>query len=135
MRIVLDTNVLVAGLLNPVGACGRLLDLVLDGAVVCSADERILQEYEEVLRRARLALPAGPVREVLAFLRQSADLVAPLPLDRKLPDPDDLPFLEVAAAAGAILVTGNLRHFPKKALGRVTVVSAAESLDLLRRSA
>ena len=65
MRIVLDTKVLVAGLLNPVGACGRVLELVLDGAVVCSADERILREYEEVLRRARLALPAGPVREVL----------------------------------------------------------------------
>lgn len=135
MRIVLDTNVLVSGLLNPAGACGRLLDLVLDGAVLCSADERILREYEEVLRRPRLALPAGPVREVLTFLRHTAELVAPLPLAKRLPDPDDLPFLEVAAAAGAILVTGNLRHYPKKALGRVTVVSAAEYLDLLRRSA
>jgi len=135
VRIVLDTNVLVAGLLNPVGACGRLLDLVLDGAVVCSADERILREYEEVLRRARLALLAGAVHEILTFLRQSADLVAPLPLNLRLLDPDDLPFLEVAAAEGAILVTGNPRHYPKKACGRVVVVSAAESLDLLRRSA
>lgn len=135
MRFVLDTNVLVAGLLNPAGACGRLLDLVLDGAVSFSADERILREYEEVLRRPGLALPAHTVREVLTFLRQSAEPVATLPLDAKLPDPDDLPFLEVAAAAGAILVTGNLRHYPKRAIGRVSVVNPAESLDLLGRSA
>ncbi len=31
MRIVLDTNVLVSGLLNPGGATGRLLDLILGG--------------------------------------------------------------------------------------------------------
>ena len=135
MRIVLDTNVLVAGLLNPAGACGRLLDLVLDGTVSFCVDERILQEYEEVLRRPRLALPADAVREVLAFVRHSAEPVASLPLDAKLPDPDDLPFLEVAAAAGAVLVTGNLRHYPKKAIGRVSAVSPAEGLELLRRSA
>jgi putative PIN family toxin of toxin-antitoxin system len=135
VRIVLDTNVLVAGLLNPAGACGRLLDLVLDGTVAFSADERILREYEEVLRRPHVALSAGTVREVLAFLRHSAEPVAAPPLDAKLPDPDDLPFLEVAAAAGAVLVTGNLRHHPKKAIGRVSVVSPADSLDLLRRSA
>lgn len=135
MRIVLDTNVLVAGLLNPAGACGRLLDLVLDGTVTFIADERILREYEEVLRRPHLALPGDTVREVLTFLRHSAEPVAALPLDAKLPDSDDLPFLEVAAAAGAILVTGNLRHYPKKAIGRASVVSPAEGLDLLRRSA
>ncbi len=135
MRIVLDTNVLVAGLLNPAGACGRLLDLVLDGTVSLSADERIFREYEEVLRRPHLALPADTIREVLTFLRHTADPVAAQPLDAKLPDSEDLPFLEVAATTEAILVTGNLRHYPKKAMGRVRVVSPAESLDLLRRSA
>ena len=33
-RVVLDTNVLVASLLQPAGRCGRLLDLVVDGAAV-----------------------------------------------------------------------------------------------------
>ena len=135
MRIVLDTNVLVAGLLNPAGACGRLLDMVLDGAVLCSADERILREYEEVLRRPSLALPARSVREFLTFLRHTAEFVTPLPLHLELPHPDDLPFVEVAAASGATLVTGNLRHYPKRGVGRVTVVSPAEALDLLGPSA
>lgn len=45
-----------------------------------------------------------------------------------------MPFLEIAAAARAILVTGNLRHFPKKACKDVRVLSPAGLLDHLRRS-
>jgi putative PIN family toxin of toxin-antitoxin system len=133
VRIVLDTNVLVAGLLNPTGTCGRLLDLVLEGVVLLCADERILQEYAEVLRRPSLALPIGAVRELLMFLRHSVEPVAPLPVAANLPDPSDLPFLEVAASAEAVLVTDNLRHFPKKAAGRVAVISPAELIEILRQ--
>ncbi|HWT84007.1 MAG TPA: putative toxin-antitoxin system toxin component, PIN family [Candidatus Methylomirabilis sp.] len=135
MRVVLDTNVLVAALLTPVGACGRLLDLVLDGAVDVYADRRMLQEYEEVLRRPQLGLPPDDVDVVLNFFRHTANPVAALPLAVTLPDPDDQPFLEVAAAGKAVLVTGNRRHFPKRACKPVQVVSPKECLDLLRRSA
>ena len=55
-----------------------------------------------------------------------------MPLDADLPDPDDLPFLEVAAEAHAVLVTGNKKHFPQKAAGAVQVVNPREFLDMLR---
>lgn len=61
-----------------------------------------------------------------------AENVTPMPLDADLPDPDDLPFLEVAAEAHAVLVTGNKKHFPNKAAGAVQVVSPREFLDMLR---
>ena len=48
-RVVIDTNVLVASLIQPAGPCGRLLDLVVDGAVDACVDGRILAEYTEVL--------------------------------------------------------------------------------------
>ena len=51
-----------------------------------------------------------------------------------LPGKDDILRFEVAAAAQAVLVTRNLRHFPKKACKRVHVISSAMLLDLLRRS-
>jgi hypothetical protein len=50
-----------------------------------------------------------------------------------LPDLDDLLFLEVAATAEAILVTGNLRHFPKKVCGGIRIIRPAECLELLRQ--
>jgi putative PIN family toxin of toxin-antitoxin system len=131
VRLVLDTNVLVAGLLNPVGPCGRLLDLVLDGAVEICLDERILREYADVLRRPRLSLPARSVADLLAFLQQSAEPVVAAPLAIKLPDPDDLPFLEIASSAGAVLVTGNRRHFPSRHRRGVHVMAPAECLQAL----
>ena len=134
MKIVLDTNVLVAALLSPLGTCARLLDLVLDGAIAICADNRILQEYEDVLHRKELALPVAAVRAVLDFLRESAEPIAARPLATTLPDPDDLPFLEVAATAEAVLVTGNLRHFPRKACRTMRVIGPAECLELLRRA-
>jgi uncharacterized protein len=135
VRVVLDTNVLVAALLTPVGACGRLLDLVLDGAVDVYADRRMLQVYEDVLRRPQLCLPPDDVNVVLNFFRHAANPVAASPLAVTLSDPGDQPFLEVAAAEEAVLVTGNRRHFPKKVCKPVQVVTPKECLDLLRRSA
>ena len=134
MKIVLDTNVLVAALLSPVGTCARLLDLILDGAIGICADTRILQEYADVLRRQELALPKVAVEAVLDFLHSLAEPIAARPLATALPDLDDLPFLEVAATAEAILVTGNLRHFPKKVCRGVRVIGPAECLELLRRA-
>jgi putative PIN family toxin of toxin-antitoxin system len=133
VKIVLDTTVLVAGLLTPGGACGQVLDLVIEGVVETCVDERILSEYEMVLRRPRLAIPSGDARTVLDIIRRTAERVAAVPLPADLPDKDDVPFLEVAFAARAILVTGNLRHFPKKACKDVPVLSPTGLLDLLRR--
>jgi predicted nucleic acid-binding protein len=52
------------------------------------------------------------------------------PLTISLPDPDDQPFWEVALAAGAeALVTGDKRHFPKRAYQGVKIVSPLEFLE------
>ena len=45
-RVVLDTNVLVSGLLSATGPCGRLIDLVVEGLLQPCVDSRILGEYE-----------------------------------------------------------------------------------------
>jgi putative PIN family toxin of toxin-antitoxin system len=131
VKVALDTNVIVSGLLTPYGNCGQILDLLIDGLFTACADLRILEEYETVLRREELDLRPGDIEEVLRFLRDAAELVAARPLAARLPDPDDLAFLEVAATAGALLVTGNKRHFPPRERHGVTVLAPREFLDLL----
>lgn len=42
------------------------------------------------------------------------------------PDPDDLVFLALAQATGALVVTGNQAHFPLEIRDGVKVVSPAE---------
>ena len=54
MKIVLDTNVLVAGLLSPFGSCGDIVRMVSSGNLTLCIDARVLSEYHEVLERPKL---------------------------------------------------------------------------------
>ena len=114
-RAVFDTNVLVSGFLSPAGPPGRIVEWLRAGYVRVVLDDRIANEYNEVLLRPVFQLPAAEVRLVVAAIRARASWVEVAAEDmvRKLPDPDDAPFLECARAAGVPLVTGNVRHFPK----------------------
>ena len=55
---VLDTNVLVSGLLSPFGPPGRLVDALLARHLRIASDDRIEAEYREVLARPKLGIPA-----------------------------------------------------------------------------
>jgi len=132
VRVVLDTNVLVSGLMTPGGTCGRVVDLFVGGTFDLCVDDRLLGEYAEVLHRPELRTEPGDAAEVLSLLRSTGRLIPTAPLTIELPDPDDLPFLEVAAAADAMLVTGNMRHSPKKVRAGVVVMRPADLLEVVR---
>ena len=132
MKVVLDTNVLVSGLMTREGPCGMILDLLSDDHISAVLDSRMMSEYRRVCAEPRLCLDAGAVCDFMHFLEDCAESITAMPLAAILPDPDDLPFLEVAAAVQAVLVTGNKKHFPQKVVGAVRVVSPREFLDMLR---
>ena len=134
MKVVLDTNVIVSAAMTAHGTCGQIVDLLIDGMFEICADDRILDEYDTVLHRPELRIVPDDADIVLDLIRSVAELVAAAPLAVTLPDPKDLPFLEVAAAAEAILVTGNRRHFPKRMCKGVTVATPREFLEILRQS-
>ena len=72
-RVVLDTNVLVSGLLRRHGSpSARILDAAADSIIHVLLDDRILAEYAEVLVRPRLRLDPAIVAMFLAQL-QSGD--------------------------------------------------------------
>ncbi len=128
-RVVLDTNVLVSALLNSFGAPGRVLDLVLAGELTVAHDDRIMAEWRQVLRREKFGFPAGDIEVLLGFVESEGISVNPSPLGIELPDQDDLPFLEVAHAAEATLITGNTRHYPPEKRQGVVVLDPATFLE------
>jgi uncharacterized protein len=133
MRIVLDTNVLVSGLPTATGPPAWIVDAVVAGELELALDAAIRNEYEDVLRRPELGLDRGHVDDLLAAIDRFAFLVAAVPpCPEPLPDPDDEPFLAVAAATASILVTGNARHFPARARRGVRVQTPRELVDSLR---
>ena len=128
-RVVLDTNVLVSALLNSFGAPGRVLDLALAGELTVAYDDRVLSEWRQVLHREKFGFSAGNIEVLLGFVEGEGISVNASPLAIKLPDKDDLPFLEVAHAAEATLITGNTKHYPPEARGGVAVLDPASFLD------
>jgi putative PIN family toxin of toxin-antitoxin system len=139
LRIVLDTNVIVSGLLSRRGPPAEIVEMVAAGALVVCFDDRILAEYRDVLARHQFRFDPTEVARLLAQVEGDGEEVIARSVSERLPerfpDPADEPFLEVAVAAGAeFLVTGNLRHFPARLRHGVAVVSPRDFLDALRRS-
>jgi uncharacterized protein len=130
VRIVLDTNVLVSGLLSPMGPPGRIVDLIAAERLTVLFDDRVVNEYRDVLARPRLRIEPAEATAVLDLIVHTGHYVPAAPIDVELPDPDDVPFLEIAVAAAAdALVTGNERHFrPVRGAHRATIHSPAAFL-------
>ncbi len=129
MSIVLDTNVVVSGLLRAAAPPGKILDLVVGGAVRVALDERIFAEYCDVLSRPEFGFAPARVLDLTDFLWRAGERIQPTRLDVLLPDPDDAKFLEVAVgAAASALVTGNVRHYPPGRRHGVHVVTPREWL-------
>ena len=127
MKIVLDTNVLVSGLLTPYGPAAQIIRMVAAGTVQLIYDVRIITEYRSVLGRPRFGFDRGKVDILLNQIELLGHPVASLPLNGTLPDEGDRPFLEAAVTAQVnYLVIGNVRHFPRDLRSGVGVVSPAE---------
>jgi putative PIN family toxin of toxin-antitoxin system len=134
LKIVLDTNVLVSGLLNPFGAPGEIVRLIGTEAICLCYDVRILTEYQRVLSRSRFPFHPPHIQALLEQIKAEGMAIAAKPLKAPLPDPDDEPFLEVAIASRcSFLITGNLKHYPVKACHGMKVLSPAEFIDVLRK--
>jgi len=133
LTIVLDTNVLVSGLLSPHGAPAAIVRMVAAGTLTLCVDARVLVEYAQVLARPRFGFAPDRVSALLDLIAAEAIHVAPDPLGVRLPDPDDEPFLEAALSGeAACLVPGNLAHFPPAARAGATVLSPTQFVELMR---
>ena len=136
MRVVLDSNVIVSAMLSPHAPPAQVLRLALQGVLTPLHDPRLISEYRDVLARPRFGFDVEDVSAVVEGLEWVGEAVFAKPLAVELPDPDDLPFLEVAAAGKAdALVTGNPRHFkPLRGTHEVRVLSPRECVDLIAAS-
>ncbi len=135
MLIVLDTNVLVSGLLTPFGGPARVIDQVVSTDLQVAFDDRILAEYEDVLTRPEFGFTKHHVEALIDHIKLNGVQVSARPLNpQEIPDPSDLPFAEVALTANAdFLVSGNAEHFHFLADHRVKVVSPADFIAAIER--
>ncbi len=123
MRVVLDTNVLVAGLRSSVGASRMVLVAVGERAIVPLCNVAMMLEYEEVLKRPDNLMATGLTDAVVdVFLDRFCRFVEPVQIGFVhrpiLPDADDEAFLEAAINGQAdALVTHNAKDFGATDIG------------------
>jgi putative PIN family toxin of toxin-antitoxin system len=133
MIVVLDTNVLVSGLMSPENPPGRIIDFLRAGDISLAIDDRIIAEYSAVLAREyfRKYFTVSEKDLILDFIAHDSIRVLCTQGVHGLPDPDDTCFLEVALAAKAPLITGNAKHFPLHLRQGAEVCTPAEFLQKL----
>lgn len=135
MKVVVDTNVLVAGLLSPFGSPGEVVRMIASGSLSLCFDARIITEYAQVLSRPKFSFGQDHIEVLLDQVKAAGVVAAADPLSTHLPDESDEPFLEVAVSGQAkCLITGNLKHYPVPLRQGVQVLSPTEFLDFYRRA-
>ena len=129
---VLDTNVIVSAAIEPQGPPSNLVrDWVLSGRVHIVTSRAILTEYRDVMRRPKFTRYGFPPAWLELLIEESLLLPDQPEWPHELPDRDDAPFLSIAYAAHACLVTGNIKHFPEKMRNSVEVLTPAQYLEHL----
>lgn len=113
MLVVIDTNVLVSALWSKNGTSAKVISLVLTGDIVPCFDYRILCEYREVLRRPKFGFSNSEVNSLLDWFESFGRSVLADPLEEVFVDEADKKFYEVAKFCSAVLIAGNIKHFPK----------------------
>jgi putative PIN family toxin of toxin-antitoxin system len=137
MRLVLDTDVVVAALRSDRGASRQLVLAALDGRIEMLVSVPLVLEYEAVLTRPQLLKDvAMTIADVGAVLDAILSMAVPVEMRflwrPQLKDPSDEMVLETAANGSAdYLATFNLRHLREAAA--VFGIRAAVPGQILRK--
>ncbi len=137
MRLVLDTNVLVSGLLSRDASPGALLQAWFDDEydVVTSAEQ--YDELRRTLKYPRVAerLPPGAGDALEMQIQGAAIFASELPIIDLSIDSDDNAILATAVAGRAdYLVSGDTKHvLPLGQVNGIPIISPADALTVLRR--
>ena len=127
---IIDTNVIVSAFLSRHNdsATVLLLDCLFKGTIIPIYNDEILNEYYVVLTRSKFKIAKDKIDAVLTEIKTKGIHSERINSGETLPDAKDLVFYEVALSKeDSFLVTGNLKHFPKKPF----VVSPAEMVDII----
>lgn len=135
MRTVVDVNVIISAVLSPAGTSAEVLRRWLEGSVELVVSPMLLDELERALAYPKLASRVTPDerRDLVDLLRRAATVAedpgAPPPV--RSADPDDDYVIALAAAQGALIVSGD--HHLTDLADQIPVFTPGRLLDHLAR--
>ncbi|MFQ6105150.1 MAG: putative toxin-antitoxin system toxin component, PIN family [Candidatus Glassbacteria bacterium] len=131
-KIVIDKNVLIAGLLSRKGASFRVLELISENKFDLVISVPLILEYEEATKRKSrtIGLTYSEIDDILDYICFVADLREVFYLWRPfLKDPNDDMILELAVEAECdFIVTHNIRDFAGSEKFGIHIITPREFL-------
>jgi len=113
INVVLDTNVLVSALWSADGNPFKIVRMIPDGIIIPHFCEEILLEYKTVLFRPSFRFHHKNVEELLERFMLFGRNVDAKKSDFPLLDESDRAFFDTAKNSESILITGNIKHYPR----------------------
>ena len=111
IKVVLDTNILVSALWSANGNEATIVKLIPHAIIPCFSRE-MFDEYSEVLNRPKFNFSANNKKLLLSKIIEYGKLVLPEQSNIHMIDETDRTFYDTAKTSGAILITGNMKHYP-----------------------
>ena len=138
IRAVVDTNILISGVIKPEGATGEILRRLRDGEFVLLYTEPLLAELAEVINRPRIrqkyGLGSEDIETVLALILLRGEPIDPTRRVEICRDPKDNMILEAAVAGQADMITsGDFDLLSLREFAGMPIISPAEFLQRLAK--
>ena len=112
-KIVVDTNVLVSSRLSKTGSPAKVMEMVADEKAKLIYSSQIVDEYRKVLAYDKFKFDIDKQRVTIDDIIEIGELVNPITSTESFDnDESDRVFYDAAKSCGAILVTGNIKHYP-----------------------
>lgn len=131
MRIVLDTNVIVAAFAAR-GLCAEVFEACVSGHTLVIS-QHILTEVNTILQK-KLKLPKRIANDITNYLKDTAEEVKPETIDDSVcRDKDDLPIIGTATKGDAdFIVTGDTDLLELKSYHGIDIITPREFWNRLR---
>jgi hypothetical protein len=138
LRVVIDANVLVSGILSPQGIPAQIVKVWREEKFSLVTSEAVIIEIQETLEKldgtGKYFIPRSRIDKFLGLIRENSHLVSTLPnVDGTIPaDPDDEKFLAIALAGEAsVIVSGDKHLLNLKKFRDIPIQTPREFLDSL----
>ena len=114
MKVVIDTNVIVSALLSSNGKPAVILDMLFNDEIQVYYSDNILSEYKDFLTRPALDIKLEKAIRFFEILKNIGIYTKQTVSTISLQDEDDRIFYDTAKQNNAILITGNIKHYPSE---------------------
>ncbi|MDR3002534.1 MAG: putative toxin-antitoxin system toxin component, PIN family [Fibromonadaceae bacterium] len=115
IKVVIDTNVAVSSLLSDKGHPAHIINLVKSDSFIPYYNISIMEEYMRVLKYPKFNFKQQQIDGMLNLIKKRGVCTERISTsENKMIDETDRMFYDLHKAVGAILITGNAKHYPKE---------------------